>query len=368
MTSPCVTKSVPGPPQSFGTASVRKPSFEPLVMISQSHGPKPPSIWSRASEMRGDLFAGKFARLHLPAALFFVQVEIHRAPSYAGRNRTDLDRPGSLRWFLMESVRRLFYGSRGCSNLSHLSLWRSSHDASRKTLSLLTIATIACAGCASSDEQRGTSGNPMTFFVTSAGSGKGADLGGISGADRHCQSLAQAAGAGGRTWRAYLSTSAADGAKEVNARDRIGRGPWRNAKGEVDREGRERPPRQQQSHEADGAHGERCGRQRARRCREHARHPDGFYAGWPCDAGRKRHDVRQLDEERRRLGDGRTSRSSGIERRRRRALVELIASVEGLQPGSPPRHGRRGSVLLLRCELISLLLWIPGPCACARPG
>ena len=103
----------------------------------------------------------------------------------------------------------------------------------RKTLCMLTIAVSACAGCASSDEQRGTSGNPMTFFVTSAGLGKGADLGGISGADRHCQSLAQAAGASGRTWRAYLSTSAADGAKEVNARDRIGRGPWRNAKGEV---------------------------------------------------------------------------------------------------------------------------------------
>ena len=70
----------------------------------------------------------------------------------------------------------------------------------------------------------------MTFFVTSAGSGKGADLGGLAGADKHCQSLAQAAGAGKRTWRAYLSTT---GAKPVNARDRIGKGPWRNAKGEV---------------------------------------------------------------------------------------------------------------------------------------
>ncbi len=100
----------------------------------------------------------------------------------------------------------------------------------RKTLSVLMFAAIACASCASSDEQ---SGNPMTFFVTSAGPGKGADLGGIAGADRHCQSLAQAVGAGGRTWRAYLSTSAADGKPAVNARDRIGRGPWRNAKGEV---------------------------------------------------------------------------------------------------------------------------------------
>jgi hypothetical protein len=71
----------------------------------------------------------------------------------------------------------------------------------------------------------------MTFFVTSAGPGKGADLGGLAGADQHCQQLAQAAGAGSRTWRAYLSTSAAGGAAAVNARDRIGRGPWQNAKG-----------------------------------------------------------------------------------------------------------------------------------------
>jgi hypothetical protein len=73
----------------------------------------------------------------------------------------------------------------------------------------------------------------MTFFVTSAGSGKGADLGGIDGADAICQRLAQAGGAGGKTWRAYLSTQAAGGAAAVNARDRIGAGPWRNAKGAV---------------------------------------------------------------------------------------------------------------------------------------
>lgn len=71
----------------------------------------------------------------------------------------------------------------------------------------------------------------MTFFLTSAGPGKGAELGGLDGADRHCQALAQAAGAGGRTWRAYLSTQAVGGAQAVNARDRIGRGPWQNATG-----------------------------------------------------------------------------------------------------------------------------------------
>ena len=71
----------------------------------------------------------------------------------------------------------------------------------------------------------------MTFFVTSIGSGKGGDLGGLAGADAHCAALAKAEGAGDHTWRAYLSTTAADGQPAVNARDRIGKGPWYNAEG-----------------------------------------------------------------------------------------------------------------------------------------
>ncbi len=71
----------------------------------------------------------------------------------------------------------------------------------------------------------------MSFFITSKGPGDGANLGGLAGADAHCQSLAQAAGAGGKTWRAYLSAAAMDGKAAVNARDRIGSGPWFNAKG-----------------------------------------------------------------------------------------------------------------------------------------
>jgi hypothetical protein len=72
---------------------------------------------------------------------------------------------------------------------------------------------------------------PMTFFVTSVGVGQGANLGGLAGADRHCQQLATAAGAANNgTWRAYLSTSASGGTAAVNARDRIGTGPWYNAK------------------------------------------------------------------------------------------------------------------------------------------
>ena len=72
-----------------------------------------------------------------------------------------------------------------------------------------------------------------SFFLTSNGIGNGGNLGGLAGADNHCQTLAQAAGAGAKTWRAYLSTQAADGAPAVNARDRIGKGPWKNAKGAV---------------------------------------------------------------------------------------------------------------------------------------
>ena len=73
--------------------------------------------------------------------------------------------------------------------------------------------------------------NAMTFFITSSGPGNGANLGRLAGADKHCQTLAAAAGAGNRTWRAYLSTSASGGQAAVNARDRIGKGPWYNAKG-----------------------------------------------------------------------------------------------------------------------------------------
>src|SRR6059036_183332 len=71
----------------------------------------------------------------------------------------------------------------------------------------------------------------MGFFITSAGSGNGANLGGLAGADRICQTLAAAAGRGDKTWHAYLSQSAGNGQPAVNARDRIGRGPWYNAKG-----------------------------------------------------------------------------------------------------------------------------------------
>jgi hypothetical protein len=94
----------------------------------------------------------------------------------------------------------------------------------------LAAAFLVLGGCAMGPSG---GGNLMTFFITSAGPGRGADLGGVEGADKHCQSLAATAGAGDRTWRAYLSTQgkALNDTNVVHARDRIGTGPWYNAKG-----------------------------------------------------------------------------------------------------------------------------------------
>jgi hypothetical protein len=99
----------------------------------------------------------------------------------------------------------------------------------RRTLGAFAVASLAVAGCATPPPYP----QGMTFFVTSNGPGRGADLGGIEGADKHCQALAQSVGAGSRTWRAYLSTQgkAINDTNVVHARDRIGSGPWHNAKG-----------------------------------------------------------------------------------------------------------------------------------------
>jgi len=91
--------------------------------------------------------------------------------------------------------------------------------------SFAALVVVLLLGAAAQAQQA-----EMSFFVTSVGPGKGGDLGGPAGADRHCQALAAAVGAGGKIWRAYLSTQ---GEGAINARDRIGRGPWRNAKGVV---------------------------------------------------------------------------------------------------------------------------------------
>ena len=93
-------------------------------------------------------------------------------------------------------------------------------------VALPLVAALVLFAAAPSQAQQ----SQMSFFVTSVGVGKGADLGGLAGADAHCQQLAAAVGAGAKTWHAYLSTQ---GAGAVDARDRIGKGPWQNAKGLV---------------------------------------------------------------------------------------------------------------------------------------
>ena len=105
-------------------------------------------------------------------------------------------------------------------------------------LSILASATLLSAALTADAQAQQAN---MSFFVTSKGPGKGADLGGLAGADAHCQMLAQAVGAGGKTWHAYLSTTAgplppntpaaAEPGKTINARDRVGNGPWQNFKG-----------------------------------------------------------------------------------------------------------------------------------------
>src|SRR5580704_17569934 len=106
-----------------------------------------------------------------------------------------------------------------------------------KTTSVVALCTFSLLAGSGSflayAQQSPAPRQPMSFFVTGVGMGKGANLGGLAGADAHCQQLATAVGAGGKTWHAYLSTQARPGQSAVNARDRIGTGPWYNAKGEM---------------------------------------------------------------------------------------------------------------------------------------
>src|SRR5580765_3333522 len=97
---------------------------------------------------------------------------------------------------------------------------------------ILLVSTAAAASLlAGSYFALAAQRQPMSFFVTGVGMGQGGNLGGLEGADAYCQRLATAAGAGNKTWHAYLSTQAKDGQPAVNARDRIGAGPWYNSKG-----------------------------------------------------------------------------------------------------------------------------------------
>ena len=197
-----------------------------------------------------------------------------------------------------------------------------------------------------------------TFFITSAGSGKGGDLGGIAGADQHCQHLAQAAGISGKTWRAYLSTQ---GAGAVNARDRIGQGPWQNAKGVVvaksvaELHGQNNITKQTAlTEKGDVVNG------RGDTPNMHdiltGSQPDGTRL-----RGRRGSHLRQLDEERSGRGHGRPLGPAGPARRRRLEVLELVASLaragRGLQPERSEEHRRRRHVLLLRDEVAQPSRW-----------
>ena len=193
----------------------------------------------------------------------------------------------------------------------------------------------------------------MGFFITSAGPGKGADLGGLSGADAHCQKLAAAAGAGGRTWRAYLTTTASGG---QGCGQREG-SDWLRTVGErqgCDRRDQRRraAQRREQAVERELAHRKRRGRQRARRHAESSRHPDRNNARRHRIDGIGRLDVRKLDQQRRRKCAPRPSRPPGW--RREPDVLELGPPVSRVQPGQPARHRRRWTVLLLRRELAGL--------------
>jgi hypothetical protein len=101
---------------------------------------------------------------------------------------------------------------------------------SKTGLGTIAAAVLLALGASAGAQMKSPD---MTFFISSVGSGKGADFGGLAGADKHCQNLAAAAGAGKRVWRAYLSQTPSGTMPGVNARDRIGKGPWHNAEGRL---------------------------------------------------------------------------------------------------------------------------------------
>ena len=214
-----------------------------------------------------------------------------------------------------------------------------------------TVAALCAGGLAQA--QQGS----MTFFVTSAGSGKGADLGGLDGADKICQSLAQAAGAGGKTWRAYLSTQGAGG---VNARDRIGKGPWTNAKGVViakdvaELHGTNNLTKQTALTEKGAVVNGRGDTPNMHDILTGSQPdgtkfpdtPDMTCGNWTKSSGGRR--------------DGRAFRPHGARRERTGEILELVAPVAGsrrrLQPERPQEHGRQRLPVLLRGELAPLAI------------
>ena len=215
----------------------------------------------------------------------------------------------------------------------------------RKVIPMIIVAAIATAGSVLVHAQASPQ---MSFFITSVGPGNGANLGGLAGADKHCQTLAAAAGVGGKKWQAYLSVAAADGKPAVNAKDRIDTGPWYNAKGQV------------VAKDLADLHGEATAFTKQSALNEKGEVVNGRgdtpnkhdiltgskKDGTVADGAGGDGDVRQLDQQWRGQRVGRPLRSHG--RRRCADVAQRRARLEGLQPGEPARHRRRWAVLLLR--------------------
>ena len=198
---------------------------------------------------------------------------------------------------------------------------------------------------------------PMSFFVTSVGIGKGGDLGGLAGADAHCQRLAAAVGGGNKTWHAYLSTQARPGVSPPSTRATAsGTGP-----GTIPRSSRSPPTSPSCTATPIEPHGSAAicssNRRSTRRAQvingagdtaQPARHADRLADRRPRLYGQCRPHLQQLDQQRRRLRPGRPFRPH----RRRQHLLELGAPDPRLQPGSAGKHRRGGAVLLL-CDQLS---------------
>jgi hypothetical protein len=164
-------------------------------------------------------------------------------------------------------------------------------------IGLRLLAAVAFAGLAVASPAQAQQAS-MSFFVTSVGKGNGADLGGLAGADAHCQALASAAGSTNANWRAYLSTTEPGGAAGVNARDRIGKGPWQNAKGVVVAKSVDDLHSDSANVSKQTALTEKGDRQRPGRRGQRARHSDRLGPAGPLLHRWWRHHLRKLDEER----------------------------------------------------------------------
>ena len=219
-------------------------------------------------------------------------------------------------------------------------------NASSRILVAGGIAAAVLAGCAT------MSGPPTTFFITSTNPAQSGNLGGLAGADAICEQLAAAAGVGGRNWRAYLSTQAVGGAPVVNARDRIGNGPWTNAKGVVIARNLA------ELHGTNNINKETALTEKgeivpARPDPVNApRHHDRIATGRHRHAGRSRCDVQQLDQQH----HGRRHGGPPQPRRHQprpggQCVVELLAHHAGLRHAVAAEGGRGGAVLLLCGEV-----------------